>query len=161
MKLTQIQLAHIKSLEDKQGRLSARRLLTDARKPKSPLHRLSVWRGWDERRLAEVELLHCARLVIGAVTYQQTHQERVIKAVGYVVDTSIAAGTGGGYRSVQAMIEDPTSARESLIYTLEIAAGHLRRAYDLAPALGLVSEIDALLAQIAGVKRLAAGKKAA
>jgi hypothetical protein len=160
MKLTRTQLAHIKRLEDARGNLTAKRLLADARKPKSPLHSLSVWRGWNMARLAEKQLLHCAQLVIGAVTYQYMHDERVIKAVAYVVDPAMK-GSGGGYRSVQALMEEPESARESLIYTLEVAAGHLRRAYDLAPPLGLTKEIDALLVQVAGVKRLAQGKKAA
>ncbi len=158
MKLTQAQLAHIKTLEDRSGRLTARRLLTDARKSRSPLHSLSVWRGWNMDRLAEKQLLHCAQLVIGAVTVQVTHHDRTIKSVAYIVDTSVK---GGGYRSVSALKDDPESARESLIYTLEVASGHLRRAYDLAPPLGLSRQIDALLAQIAGVKRLAEGKKAA
>jgi hypothetical protein len=158
VKFTQAQLAHIKTLEDQHGRLTAKRLLADARKPKSPLHSLSVWRGWDMENLAEKQLLHCAQLVIGAVTYQYTHHDRTIKAVAYVVDPSTK---GGGYRAVQAMKADPESARESLVYTLEVAAGHLRRAYDLAPPLGLTRHIDALLAQIAGVKRLAEAKKAA
>lgn len=162
MKLTQAQLAHIKSLEDSRGRLTARRVLEDARKPKSPLHTLTVFRGWNVEHATRKWWLHCAQLVIGAVTYQVTHNERVIKAVAYVVDPSMKGnGGGGGYRSVQAMQADPESARESLIYTLEIASGHLRRAYDLAPALGLTRQIDALLAQIAGVKRIAAAKKAA
>jgi hypothetical protein len=162
MKLTQAQLQHIKTLEDRHGRLSARRVLADARKPKSPLHSLSVWRGWNDKKLVEVQLLHCARLVIGAVTVQVTHNERVIKSCAYVVDTSAQGRSGGGgYRSVQAMIEDPASARESLIYTLEVAAGHLRRAYDLAAPLGLSKEIDALLAQIAGVKKIAESNKKA
>jgi hypothetical protein len=52
------------------------------------------------------------------------------------------------------MQRDPAQARESLVYTLETAAGHLRRAYDLAVPLGLSKEIDRLLAQIAGVARI-------
>jgi len=158
MKLTQAQLAHIQSLEDRFGRITRHRLLADARKPKSPLHSLSVWRGWDKTKLAETQLLHCADLVIGAVTYQYTHNERVIDTPKYVVDRSVKTG---GHRNAIAMRADPNAARESLIYTLEIAAGHLRRAYDLAAPLGLVKEIDSLLAQIAGVKRLADNKKAA
>lgn len=162
MKLTQAQLAHIKTLEDRNGRLTAKRVLTDARRPKSPLHSLSVFRGWNIEQASEKWWLHCAQLVIGAVTYQYTHKERTIKAVAYVVDPSQKGnGGGGGYRSVQAIQDDPDAARESLIYTLEVAAGHLRRAYDIAPPLGLTREIDALLEQIAGVKRLAERKKAA
>jgi hypothetical protein len=49
---------------------------------------------------------------------------------------------------------DPASARQSLIYTLEVAAGHLRRAQDIAQPLGLQGEVDQLLAQVMGVQRL-------
>jgi len=56
---------------------------------------------------------------------------------------------------------DSESARESLVYTLETAAGHLRRAYDLAGPLGLQKEIDALLQEVAGVARIVQKKKAA
>jgi hypothetical protein len=80
-----------------------------------------------------------------------------VKSPCYIVDTTVS---GDGYRSVAAMKTDTPAARESLVYTLEIAAGHLRRAYDLAGPLGLEREIDALLAQIAGVARLAAKKAA-
>lgn len=158
MKLTQVQLAHIASLEDRNGRVSPRRLLADAQKPKSPLHSLSVWRNWDRNRLADIQLLHCAQLVLGAATVQVTHNHTVIKSPLYVVDRSVK---GGSYRNIVKLKDDVAASRESMVYTLETAAGHLRRAYDLAPALGLTREIDALLAQIAGVKRLAESKKAA
>lgn len=158
MKLSQAQRAHIKALEDRYGRLSARRLLADARKAKSPLHSLSIWRGWDSKHATEKWWLHCAQVVIGAVTVQVTHNERTIKSCAYVVDASTKEG---GYRNILALKDDPEAARESLVYTLEVAAGHLRRAYDLAPGLGLTQEIDALLAQIANVRRLATTKRAA
>jgi hypothetical protein len=87
-----------------------------------------------------------------------THNHAVIKAPCYIVDTSVK---GGGYRSIAAMKTDTASARESLIYTLEMAAGQLRRAYDLSAPLGLTRQIDALLAQIAGVARIAQKKEAA
>jgi len=157
MKLTQAQQAHLRSLEDRHGRLTARRVLADARRPKSPLHDLKVWRGWDAEHATEKWWLHCAQIVIGAVTVQVIHNERVIKSVAYIVDPS---NKTGGYRSAVALKADPDAARESLIYTLETAAGHLRRAYDLAPALGLTREIDALIKQITGLVRVA-GKKAA
>jgi hypothetical protein len=160
MKLTQAQLAHIKSLEDHKGNLSARRVLEDARKPKSPLHNLSVFGGWDRNKASEKHWLHCCQLVIGAVTYQFTHNHKVVKAVAYVVDPAMKSA-GGGYRSVQALKHDPPSARESLVYTLETAAGHLRRGYELAVPLGLQREIDSLLVQIAGVQRIVKGVKKA
>jgi hypothetical protein len=160
MKLTQAQLARIKSLEDAEGGISARRLLADAQQPSSPLHTLSVFGGWDRKKASEKHWLYCAQLVIGSVTYQYTHNHEVVKAVAYVVDPAMK-GSGGGYRNVQSLKSDPPSARESLVYTLETAAGHLRRAYDLAVPLGCAKEIDALLAQIAGVQRIMQRKKAA
>lgn len=155
MKLTQAQLARIKHLENPKGQLTARRLLDDARSARSPLHTLF---NWDLKHAAEHWWLHRARLIIGAVTIQVTHQHAVIKSPCYVVDTFVK---GDGYRSVAAIKNDTASARESLIYTLETAAGHLRRAYDLAAPLGLTRDIDALLAQIAGVKKIVENKKAA
>lgn len=158
MKLTQTQRAHIKSLEDRKGRLTAKRLLADARQPESPLHSLPVFKNWDVEHATEKWWLHCARLVIASVTIQVTHNDTVLKTPVYIVDTDTK---GDGYRSVVSLKADTPSARESLVYTLEVAAGHLRRAYDLAVPLGLGKSIDALLAQVAGVKRIAEGKKAA
>jgi len=154
MKLTQAQLAHIKGLENRKGQITARRVLEDAKQKRSPLHSLF---NWDLAHAAERWWLHRARMIIGAVTIQVTHSDTVIKSPCYVVDTSVK---GQGYRSVVSMKTDTSSARESLIYTLEVAAGHLRRAYDLAAPLGLSQDIDALLAQIAGVARVARKKAA-
>lgn len=155
MKLTQAQLAHIKTLEDRNGRITAPKLVADARHARSPLHTLF---NWNVKQAAEQSWLQRARIIIGAVTIQVTHNHTTIKAPCYIVD---AGAKGGGYRSVVALQGDTVSARESLVYTLETAAGHLRRAYDLAVPLGLSGEIDALLAQIAGVKKLVEKKKAA
>jgi hypothetical protein len=60
---------------------------------------------------------------------------------------------GAGYRSVSALKADPESARKSLVYTLDVAAGHLRRAYDLAGPLGLAVEIEGLVEQVMGVQK--------
>ena len=157
MRLTQAQLTRIKSLEDAHGRLSAKRVLADARKPSSPLHSLSIFQKWNVKALSETQLLNCCQKIIGAVMIQHSVHETVIKSPAYVHDTTMPEG---GYRHVVAMKADPASARESLRYTLEVASGHLRRAYDLAAPLGLSHEIDALLAQIAGVQRLVTTKAA-
>lgn len=155
MKFTQAQLQRIKALESKAGRLSARRLLADAKSRRSPLHSLF---NWNLREVAEKAWLHRAREIIGAVRIQVVHTRATIKAPAYVVDTSVK---GGGYRSVIALKEDKASARQSLIYTLETAAGHLRRAYDIAVSMELEAEIDALLLQVASVQRVIQSRKAA
>lgn len=154
MKLTQAQLARIKGLENTKGQITARSVLDDAKLTRSPLHALF---NWDVKHAAERWWLHRARLIIGAVSIQVTHNHTVLKSPMYVVDTS---AKGDGYRSIASMKTDTASARESLVYTLETAAGHLRRAYDLAAPLGLQREIDALLAQIAGVTKIVAKKAA-
>lgn len=155
MKLTQAQLQRIRALESKAGRISAKSLLLDAKDKRSPLHSLF---NWNLRQVAEKAWLHRAREIIGAVKIQVVHTTANIKAPAYIVDTSVK---GGGYRSVVALKEDKASARQSLIYTLETAAGHLRRAYDLAASLGLEREVDALLVQVASVQRVIEKKKAA
>jgi hypothetical protein len=70
MKLTQAQLQRIRALESKAGRLSARRLLVDAKDRRSPLHSLF---NWNLRQVAEKAWLHRAREIIGAVRIQVVH----------------------------------------------------------------------------------------
>ncbi len=154
MKLSAAQLARIKSLENRRGQITAAKVVADARKASSPLHALF---NWNIKQAAERWWLQRARVIIGAVTIQVTHQHTAIKAPCYVVDTTVK---GDGYRSVAAVKTDTVAARESLVYTLEVASGHLRRALDLAGPLGLAHEIDHLLAQIAGVQRIAEKKAA-
>jgi hypothetical protein len=155
MRLNQAQLARIQTLEGRDGRISARKVFEDAKQRSSPLHSLY---DWNAKHAAEKWWLHHTRLIIASVTIQVTVNNAVLKTPHYIVDTSVK---GGGYRSTIALKGDSPSARESLIYTLEVAAGHLRRAYDLAQPLGLTKEIDYLLAQIAGVKRIVMKENAA
>jgi hypothetical protein len=154
MKLTQVQLAAIRALENPRGQITATAVVQAARPTKSPLHDLF---DWNVKVAAEKWWLHRARVIIGAVTIQVTTQEFTYNASAYVVDTTVE---GQGYRSVVALKSDSESARESLVYTLEMAAGHLRRAFDLAAPLGLADEIDHLLQQIAGVRRVLTSKVA-
>lgn len=106
---------------------------------------------WDVKGAAERWWLYTARVIIGSVEIQITTKNFAYKAPVYMRDTAVE---GQGYRSVEALKDDPVHARDSLIYTLETAAGHLRRALDLAVPLGLSREVDALLVRIAGVQRV-------
>lgn len=148
MKLTQAQLARIKALENPRGQITPRAVVAEAKQPKSPLHPLF---NWNVKDAAERWWLQRAREIIGAVTIQVTQNHATIKAPCYVFDTTMS---GQGYRNVVALQSDPASARESLVYTLETAAGHLRRAYDLAAPLKMQREIDQLLKAIVGVVRV-------
>lgn len=147
MTLTQEQIAHIHQLADAEGRLTPASIVADAKRKDSPLHGLF---DWNAKAAAERWWLQRAREVIGSVTLQVSTNESIIKTPCYVVDTAV---DGAGYRHVTALKSDPASARASLVYTLETAAGHLRRAYDLAGPLGMQAEVDGLLERIVGVQR--------
>jgi hypothetical protein len=149
MKLTEEQIARLKTLESERGELVPSRVVEDAKDKASPLHDLFEW---NVKKAAHSHWIQRAREVIGAVTVLVTSTSTVIKAPMYVRDTE---ANGEGYRSVQALRQDPVSARQSLIYTLEVAAGHIRRARDLSHSLGLEREIDELLDRIVGVQQRA------
>lgn len=146
MTFTRQQLARLKALEDNHGRLTPARVVQDARSKTSPLHRLF---DWDAKRASENWWLHRAREIIGAVTVVVTNETTTIRAPVYVHLPETK-----GYQTVAMLRKDPAQARESVIYTLEVAAGHLRRALDLAAPLGLQEQIDALIAEVVGVQRV-------
>lgn len=154
MRLTQAQEAAIKALENSRGQITPRQVVQAAKNKRSPLHALF---DWDSTKAAEKWWLHRARVIIGQVVVQYSTQDTIVGCTGYVVDTSVE---GQGYRSVVSLKADPESARESLIYTLEMAAGHLRRALDLAGPLGMTREVDRLLLKIVGVQRVLEKKAA-
>lgn len=154
MKLTKTQIAHIKTLEQER-KITPERVVTDAKRQNSPLHGLF---NWNVRDAARQHWLHTARQIIGAVQYEIVRGETVELRPQYV---NVPGTEGRGYQRVEAVREDRDQARRSLVYTLEVAAGHLQRALDLAGPLGLTREIDHLLSEIAGVQRIALKKKAA
>jgi len=149
VKLTQEQIDRLRSLETDNGELTPDRVVEDARQKSSPLHDLFEW---DKSKAAQAHWIDQARVIIGAVRVVVTNETTTVRAPVYVRDPE---AKGQGYRNVAALRADPDAARESLVYTLEVAAGHLRRAYDLAQPLGLSHEVDALLDQIVGLQRAA------
>jgi hypothetical protein len=148
IRLTQEQIAHIRALENGAGQLTPAQLVADARAADSPLHGLFEW---NQKRAAERYWLTRARRILGAVTVVVVHETTTIRAPVYV---HLPDGNRQGYQRVSTLREQPTQAREALIAMLETAAGHLRRAVELAGPLGLQGEIDRLLEEIVGVERL-------
>lgn len=146
MRLTKAQIARLRALESGDGRLTPARVVQDARTTRSPLHRLF---NWNTKQAAEKYWLHRAREIIGAVTVVITNETTTIRSPVYV---HLPEETG--YQRVATLRSNPAQARESLIYTLEMASGHLRRALDLASPLGLQDQIDALIVEIVGVQRV-------
>jgi hypothetical protein len=148
MKLTAEQVERLNSLETAKGGLLPSVVIEDAKLKDSPLHGLFEW---NIKKAAAIQWIQRAREIIGAVQIVVTTNEATVRAPMYVRDPE---AKGEGYRSVVSLRNDPVNARESLIYTLDVAAGHIRRAQDLAQSLDLAGEIDQLLAQIVGVQRL-------
>lgn len=146
MKLTEKQIARLRSLETDGRRLTTAAVIKDAQQKASPLHSLFPW---DVKKAAYAHWTKIASEVIGSVTYLHETHERTIKVMGYAKDPDAKVG----YRATEAMRVDPQASRQSLIYTLEIAAGHLRRAYDLSAALGLQDQVDQLVQEVLGLKR--------
>lgn len=147
MKLTQAQVSRLEALETNGRRLTPAAVVADAKKKTSPLHPLFQW---NQGKAAYAHWIQTAREIIGSVTVVHESSERTFKASGYVRDMDVK---GQGYRHTDALRRSPAASRESLIFTLDVAAGHLRRAYDLSIALGLQDEIDALVERIVGLKR--------
>lgn len=148
MKLTQEQIDRVKSLADVDGRLTPDAVVDDARLKTSPLHGLF---DWDVKKAAFEHWRDVAREVIGAVRIMVVNQTVTCPSPMYVRDPD-AAGKQG-YRSVVALKSEPDRAREALLAALAVAAGHLQRAYEIAAVLGLQADVDALLEQVAGVRR--------
>jgi hypothetical protein len=154
MKLTEEQIAAIQALENEKGELTPDQVVEAAKPKGSVLHDLFVW---DKALAARAHWIQTAREIIGAVRVVVTTATTTVRTPMYVRDPD---ANGQGYRSVSGLRADPAAARESLIYTLEVASGHLRRAFDLAGPLGLADEIDQLVVQVAGVQRLVRDKAA-
>ncbi len=148
MKLTEEQIVYVRSLEDDLERITPDRIVADAKNKQSPLHDLFEW---DKAKAAAAHWLDQARAIIGAVRVEVVNQTTKLTVRVYTRDPD--AHGEQGYRSVAALRTNPESARQSLIYTLEHVAGHMRRAQELAEQLGLSGEIDGLLEKIVGVQQ--------
>jgi hypothetical protein len=149
MKLNDLQIERIKSLETEQGQLTPSAVIEDAKKKSSPLH---VLFEWDLARAAEHAWRQRAREIIREVKYFVTIQSTTVEAPNYVRDPD--AGVDEGYSSIKALQSNPASARAAVLSELTRAAGNLRRALEISAALGLQKEIDGLLTQVLGVRRV-------
>lgn len=148
MKLTQEQIDHLQSLETAEGELTPDTVVDDARLKSSPLHSLFEW---DKSKAARAWWIQQAREVIHSVRIQIVNETFTVQAPIYVRDPE---ATGQGYKRVSVLRNDPEQARAAVSYALETAAGHLRRAYEMAGPLGLEHEIEELVARVTGLRRV-------
>lgn len=142
--------AHLASLETSAGQLTPAIVVADAKNPESPLHGLFDWNL--ETAAAKYWLLQ-ARSIIRRIHIVETVDAATVTAPYYLRDPTVAADTQG-YVSITALRRDPAQALASLQVEFRRAAGALARAQSLAEAVGLGDELDALLAQLLGVRHL-------
>lgn len=147
MRITQEIREHLQFLEVN-GRLTPERVLDDAKRPESPLHKHFQW---DDQKAAEQHRLDQARDLIRTVKITVVVNEVRIKAPYYIPDPS-KNGREQGYTNISTLRDDPASARQALILECERAAATLKRARLIAMALSLEDQIDNVLMHVAGLK---------
>ena len=146
----------IKALADRNGgRFDADQIIEDARHPQSPLH---SYFDWDVERAAMQQWRQVAREMIRSVQVERVVEERTVKTVAYVRDPC-KTGSEQGYVSVDVLRDEPANARQALLSEFSRAEAALRRALDVAKALGLESDVASLLRQI-DITRIKASKGA-
>lgn len=123
------------------GRLTPDAVVEDARDPQSPLHDLFEW---DDAKAAYQHRLDQARAIITSVRVVQKVDSTIVRAHYYVRDPS--AGTGQqGYVSTERLRTDAELSREAIVGEFERVAHMLRRAREIAKALGAEEDVEALL----------------
>lgn len=132
----------IQQLHD-DGRLTPRAVVDVAWDISSSLHSLFVW---DDTAAAELYRLDQARTVIRSVRVVVRSHSEIIRVARYVRDPSI--GRKQGYAELSSVVDD-TQQRQVLIQETNRALGNLRRASDIARAMGwdtpLVGVIESLV----------------
>ncbi len=126
---------------EKYGRLTPMLVVEDAEDPGSPLHDQFEW---DDTVAAKAWREEQARTLIRSVHLVITTETKILQTVAYVRDPNAKAGEQG-YVSVEALRDNPKSARSALRYECSRAAGLLERSRHLAVALGLTDEVDEIL----------------
>lgn len=132
----------------KNGRIRPDDVVDDARDPASPLHEHFEW---SLEKAASAHWLDRARELIRAVRVTFTTDTTVVSSVAYVRDPKAEADEQG-YVSVATLRCDHDLAREAIVYEFTRAAGALRRAREVAAALNLQKEVEALISRVERIK---------
>jgi hypothetical protein len=152
MRLTKEQQQYVKELSLANGGvITPDLIIKDAKRKKSPLHECF---NWDVNKAAMEHWLGVARNIISSVQVTVTEHTVVFPTPAYVEDPDKPKGTQG-YVSTITLRSNKDKARRALIRELERAEAFMQRAYNVAAAVGLSNEIEALLAQIRSIARSA------
>lgn len=142
-----IVLEELRKVEDKDGRVTPVAVVDHARPVDNPIHGQFEW---NDAVAGERYRIDQARSLIRSVKVTVEVEERKIRTVAYVRDPE-APTDQQGYRSIVKIATEEDNARAAIVSAFGRAATHLRKARELAEALGLAADIDALIAQVADV----------
>lgn len=119
-------------------------VVADAKSKACPFHNLFEW---DDKVAAHQHRLAQARSIIRDVWVRVTNETRTIDVPYYVRDPH-AEPKEQGYIALPRLRDSKESARAALALEFERAHSIMRRARNLAEALDLTSELDAVIASI-------------
>lgn len=131
------------------GRLTPEAVVEDAKRKESALH---AHFEWDVRKAAYAHWLDQARSLITSVRIEMRTDTTVVSAVAYVRDPQ-AGGKEQGYVAVSALRTDKDLARDALVSEFGRVGDMLRRARELAAALGAQGDVDDLLERVVGLRQ--------
>jgi hypothetical protein len=123
------------------GVLTPDMVIEDARSRTSPLHGLFEW---SENKAAYQHWLDTAREIISCVRVVINTSTRDVEVHRYIH----IGGQTPGYNEITKIRSERELAMETLKQEFQCVANALHRAREIAAALGLESEIDALLRQV-------------
>lgn len=126
------------------GVLTPQAVVAEARNRASPLH---GWFVWDDTAAAEAYRLIQARALITSVKIVVTTEHSTVQTVAYVRNPD-AEHLDSGYVTVRSLRDDKQRARAAIIQEFARVAAIMRRAREIAQALGLDGEVDHILEQI-------------
>lgn len=137
--------AELKKIEDGQGRLTPEAVVKVAKSARHPLHGEFEWdnsiAGHRWRIQQARELINSVHVII------ERRGQSTARSVAYVRDPAATKGEQG-YRSVIKLRGESDEARNAVVREFAQAAGHLRRARDLAVVLGLADEVEDLIERV-------------
>lgn len=134
--------------DDNGGRLTPQAVVADARDPESPLHSRFTW---DDAAAAEQHRLSQARQIIRSVEVVIKNTTTTVRAPYYVRDPE-AGAQEQGYVALKAVRGEAELAREVVVEEFSRAAHILRRAQNVARALGMEGEVAVLVEQITALR---------
>ena len=131
----------LKKIQTKDGRITAEATVQAARNPKNPLHRAFEW---DNTKAAHKWRLEQARTLIAWAEVKIRYEDREYAVPAYLRDPGVKPSEQG-YRSLESIRDDPDDARAVLVEEFVRAGAHLRRARNVARALGLDGEVEEVI----------------